>query len=51
MSWKSKWIKEKINKVLTVFEFGLDSQAQAEDFRTFDWSITPYQFQVKVKFY
>jgi len=33
--------------MLTVFEFWLDSQAQAEDFQTIDCSLTPYPFQVK----
>jgi len=41
-------IEEK--KVLTVFESGLDSQAQEEFFQTFDFPITRYRLQVKVKF-
>jgi hypothetical protein len=41
-------LKKKNNKVLTVFEFGLDSQARVEDFQTIDCSLTPYPFQVKV---
>jgi len=39
------------NKVLTVFESGLDSQALEEYFQTYDCQLTPYTFQVKVRFY
>jgi len=33
--------------VLTLFEFGLDSQAQEEDFQIVDWTPIPYKFHVK----
>jgi hypothetical protein len=38
-------------KVLTVCESELDSQAQVEYFQTFDWPLSLYPFQVKVKLY
>jgi hypothetical protein len=41
----------KINKVLTVFESGSNSQAQEEYFQTFGWPLIPCPFQVNVKFY
>jgi hypothetical protein len=62
--WKSKWTSNigisymegeqqlrKINKVLTVFESGSNSQDHEEYFQTFGWPLTPCPFQVKVKFY
>jgi hypothetical protein len=46
-----EYINSEKKKVLTVFESELDSQAQVEYFQTFDWPLSLYPFQVKVKLY
>ena len=33
--------------MLTLFEFGLDSQTQEEDFQRIDWTPIPCKFHVK----
>lgn len=42
-------MENKINKVLTVFQFGLDSQAREEGFQKIDWPPKPYiHFKLKL---